>query len=87
MKVQNMRRETDVLLEKHALNKVKENYGKAGQDMPTVKLIATFKDPINLYFLTEMFRARNEVWEHCRSFGLLADSMVRYTFYQICLGV
>jgi len=87
MKVQNMRRETDVLLEKHALNKVKENYGKAGQDMPTVKLIATFKDPINLYFLTDMFRARNEFWEHCRSFGLLADSMVRYTFYQICLGV
>ena len=30
MKVQNMRRETDVLLEKHALNKVKENYGKIG---------------------------------------------------------
>ena len=30
MKVQNMRRETDVLLEKHALNKLKDNYGKAG---------------------------------------------------------
>jgi len=52
-----MNRETDILLEKHSLNKIKEKYGNGDlQQMPTVKLIATFKDDLNLYFLTEMFQ-------------------------------
>ena len=81
MKVTNMRRETDIFMEKHALNKIKENYDKKDTEMPTVKIIATFKDPINLYFLTEMFRSKNEVWEHCRTFGMLQDKFIKYTFY------
>ena len=80
-----MRRETDILMEKHALNKIKENFGKKDEEMPTVKIAATFKDSVNLYFLTEMFRSRNELWEHCRTFGMLQDTTIRYTFYQICL--
>ena len=67
-KVTNMRRENDILLEKHSLNKIKENYEK---EMPTVRILATFKDPLNLYFLTEIFKSKLEIWEHCRSFGLL----------------
>ena len=55
-----MRRETDILLEKHSLNKLRDTYGG---DLPCVKLIATFKNDINLYFLTEMFRSKLEVWE------------------------
>jgi hypothetical protein len=53
--------------------------------MPSVNLIATFKDEINLYFLTEIFKSKNEVWEHCRSFGLLQDNRIRYIFHHICL--
>lgn len=64
-----MRRENDILLEKHSLNKIKEAYGL--NDLPVVHLIATFKDDINLYFLCEMFKGKNEVWEHCRSFGMI----------------
>lgn len=52
--------------------------------MPTVRLIATFKDQINLYFLTEMFKSKCEVWEHCRSMGMLQDEVIRYTFLKIC---
>lgn len=63
-----MRRENDILLEKHSLNKIKEKYSK---EMPSVRILATFKDPINLYFLTEIFKSKLEVWEHCRSFGML----------------
>ena len=55
-----MKRENDVYLEKHSLNKIKEAYAS---DMPSVKLIATFKDMSNLYFLTEMFKSKLEVWE------------------------
>jgi hypothetical protein len=49
-----MNRETDVLLEKHSLNKIKEKYID-DEEMPSVELVATFKDDLNLYFLTEMF--------------------------------
>lgn len=81
-----MNRETDVLMEKHSLNKIRQKYWdeQNPDEMPTVKLIATFKDDINLYFLTEMFQSKNEVWEQCRSFGIVQDNIVRYTFLQIC---
>ena len=74
-------------MEKHALNKIRDAYyKKKGDDhlMPTVRLIATFKDPINLYFLTEMFKGKCEVWEHCRSMGMLQDDVIRFTFFKIC---
>ena len=77
-KVQSMQRETDVIMEKHALNKLKELYST---DMPTVKLIGTFKDEMHLYFLTEMFKSKCEVWEHVRSFGMLSPIRAKYTFY------
>lgn len=89
-----MKRENDILMEKHALNKIRDTYyrkpttAKEQEDeMPTVRLIATFKDEAHLYFVNEMFRSKNEVWEYCRSFGLLEDSLVRYVFYHICKQV
>ncbi len=44
-----MNRQSDILLEKHSLLKIKKEYPN---DMPAVKLITTFKDSLNLYFLT-----------------------------------
>ena len=73
------------MMEKHALNKLKAAYGSSDEAMPSVKLIGTFKDDNDLYFLIEMLS--KEVWENCRSFGLLNDKLIRYTFYQICLSV
>ena len=51
-----MKRENDILSEKHALNKIKEKFydRKNEENMPSVKIIGTFKDKINLYFLTDM---------------------------------
>lgn len=90
MKVKNLRKETDILMEKHALNKIKA-YSKANglkeDEYPAVKLITTFKDEVNLYFLTEMLQCKDELWRHCRTFGLLQDDLIRYTFYQLCLSV
>ena len=67
------------MLEKHSLNKIKDNYPE--HELPTVKLVATFKDPVNLYFLTEMLRSKLEVWEHCRSFGMLSLPLAKYTIF------
>lgn len=39
-------------MEKHALNKIKEAY--SGEPLPTVRLLNTFKDMSNLYFVTEI---------------------------------
>jgi hypothetical protein len=63
-------------MEKHALNKILENHkakGLAWEELPCIKLIGTFKDQSNLYFLTEMLKGKSEVWESCRSFGLVGD--------------
>ena len=82
-------RENDIYMEKHALNKIRDTYYEKSNplSMPAVRLISTFKDPFNLYFLNEMFRSKDEVWEHCRSFGMLDDGFIRHVFYQICLQV
>eukprot|EP00347_Sterkiella_histriomuscorum_P004813 403358994 len=89
-KVKSLRKETDVLMEKHALNKVKLKCRETGipdEDFPVVKLISTFKDESSLYFLTELLPSKDELWEHCRTFGLFDDQQIRYTFYQICKSV
>ena len=85
-KVSSMNRTADILMEKHALNKLWNAYGKEGR-MPCVKLIGTFKDQFNLYFLTEILSHKNELWEHCRSFGLLSNDRARFVFKQICMSV
>jgi len=71
-KVKNIRKETDILMEKHALNKIWERYGK--EEMPSVKLVGTFKDSENLYFIMEMLSQSLELWLFTRNFGLLSHS-------------
>ena len=41
-KVARLRKETDIMMEKEALNKLGSKY--KGEDMPSVKLIGTFRD-------------------------------------------
>jgi len=53
-------------MEKHALNKCFEAFGNR---TPTVKLIGTFKDDFQLYFLMELLKPKLELWEYCRTFG------------------
>jgi len=84
-KVKNLRKETDILMEKHALNKLYDAYKEAG--LPCVKLVGTFKDTENLYFLMELLPQTKELWHFCRNFGLLSDFDCRRTFRAICEAV
>ena len=79
-----MRKETDILMEKHALNKLAERHP---EDLPCVKLIGTFKDAEHLYFLQELLQPKLEVWLACRNYGLLSDSRTREVFRQVCMSV
>ena len=85
-KVQSLHRESDILMEKHALTKVRDAYG-SDNNLPTVRLITTFKDPFNLYFLTELLNHKLELWEHVHAFGMINAELARYTFRQICISV
>jgi serine/threonine protein kinase len=71
-------------MEKHALIKIREN---CDSPLPAVRLATTFKDDLNLYFVTELLNHKFELWEHCRSFGLINPELARFTFRQICLSV
>lgn len=55
-KVKAKRKETDILMEKHALTKIRETYFDENElnqtAMPAVRLVTTFRDDSNLFFLT-----------------------------------
>jgi serine/threonine protein kinase len=55
--------------------------------LPCVRLITTFKDMENLYFVMEMLSSKNEMWLACRNFGMLSDNLTRHTFKEICKAV
>lgn len=78
-RVQSLHKEKDVLMEKHALKTLE------GSDY-VIKLYDTFKDELNLYFVTE-FVEGGELWEKLKSFGLVADSLVRYYFTHLLKAV
>jgi 3-phosphoinositide dependent protein kinase-1 len=83
-KVQNMRREADILMEKHALTKIRDS---STPPLAAVRLVTTFKDSHNLYFLTEVLNHKFELWEHCRSFGMISPDLAKFTLKQICKSV
>ena len=84
-KVARLRKETDIMMEKEALNKLGSKY--KGEDMPSVKLIGTFREGGQLYFIMEYFYKGDEVWEACRTFGLVGFEQCRRTFLEICKSV
>ena len=71
-------------MEKHALTKIRDNLRG---ELPCVRLVTTFKDSFNLYFLTELLNHKNELWENCRSFGMINSELARFTFRAICESV
>ena len=61
-RVNQLRKQADVMMEKHALNRLKDVKG-------VVRLYETFKNDFELYFLTEKVRGK-ELWNYCKVFGL-----------------
>lgn len=73
-KVNRLRKQADVMMEKHALTRLKH--------IPTiVHLYETFKDDLDLYFLTEKVQGV-ELWTLSKVFGL-REIEARYYFKQI----
>jgi 3-phosphoinositide dependent protein kinase-1 len=61
-RVNQLHKQADVMMEKHALTRLK---GVPG----VVQLFETFKNDFELYFLTEKVRGK-ELWSFCKVFGL-----------------
>ena len=70
-KLQQMRKELDILQEKHSLFKVADAFAAAADTphSPAVKLVATFSDEVNVYLLMEMLEGK-ELWTYTRTFGV-----------------
>lgn len=66
-------------MEKDSLLKL---YGEPG----IIKLVTTFKDEHNLYFLME-FCYGGELWEISHGYGVIYDGLARFYFKQICEAV
>lgn len=98
-KVQSVWKEADILREKMALFKLRDEVSKQSERLKTpvipwfVKLVATFNDEVNLYLIMENLQGLKsgsldyEVWEDCWTFGSPSHKVAKYTFYQICLAV
>ena len=61
----------------------KDSLLKLYKEPGIIKLVTTFKDEMNLYFLME-FCYGGELWEISRCYGLIYDGLARYYFKQIC---
>ena len=64
-KANQLRKQADVLMEKHALGRLSDMEG-------VVHLYECFKDDMDLYFLTERIQG-GELWDRCKYFGMPQD--------------
>jgi Serine/threonine protein kinase len=72
-------KEKDILMEKHCL-KVLEDSDYV------IRLYETFKDELNVYFLMEYMEG-GELWEHLKTFGLVAQSLIKYYYCHLLKAV
>ena len=78
-KVTRLRKQNDILMEKHCLNKLKDcEY--------VVQLHETFKDEINVYLLME-FVDGGELWSKIKNCGLFSKDVILYYFCQILKAI
>lgn len=73
-KVTQLRKQADIMMEKHALNRLKDLEG-------VVHLYECFKDTTELYFLYEKLEG-GEIWDRCKIFGM-PEQQMRYFLRQI----
>lgn len=79
MRVKQLRKEKDVLMEKHCLMRLKDN--------PFVpNLYDTFTDDLSLYIVTDLVDG-GELWERVKGFGVFQLSLVKYFMASILKAV
>ncbi|CAG9315561.1 unnamed protein product [Blepharisma stoltei] len=72
-KVTQLRKQADILMEKHVMNRLKDLEG-------VVHLYECFKDSMDLYFLYERVEG-GEIWDRCKIFGM-PEIQMRYFLRQ-----
>ena len=77
-KVERLRKQRDVLMEKHVMLKVKEHEY-------LIKYYSSFKDDMYLYLSYEYING-GDLWSRCIYYGI-CHSLVLYFFKQILLGI
>ena len=78
-KLKRIRKEADILMEKHCLKKL------AGNPY-VIEIYSTFQDELNLYLQFEFVKG-GELWERVKVFGLDSLSLVRFFAGQIVLAM
>ena len=78
-KLKRVRKEADILMEKHCLKKLMGN-------PYAIEIYSTFQDDLNLFVQFE-FAKGGELWELVKIFGLESQSLVTFFFAQILLAV
>jgi serine/threonine protein kinase len=79
MRVEQLRRQEDVLMEKHVMNKVPEHDN-------IIKYHGSYKDEMFLYLLYEYVNG-GELWGKSVINGLPSERLVKYYFLQILEGI
>ena len=79
LRVEQVKRQEDVLMEKHVMNKVPEHEN-------IIKYYGSFKDEMFLYLLYEYVNG-GELWRKSVINGLISERLVKYYFLQILEGI
>lgn len=78
-KVERMRREGDVLMEKHVMSKIEKHEN-------IIKFYGSKKDDFMLYLLYEYVNG-GELWKKCIYYGIPSESLIKYYYKQILTAI
>jgi len=78
-KLKRIRKEADILMEKHCLKKLMGN-------PYVIEIYSTFQDDLNLFLQFEFMKG-GELWEKVKVFGLDSLALVRFFMAQIILAI
>ena len=79
MRVENLKKQEDVLMEKHVMNKITEHKN-------IIKFYGSNKDEMFLYMLYEYVNG-GELWQKCVVYGLPSEKLIKFYFLQVLDGI
>jgi serine/threonine protein kinase len=79
MRVEQLRKQEDVLMEKHVMEKMSQHEN-------IIKYYGSAKDETMLYILYEYVNG-GELWKRCMVYGLQSLQLIKYYFIQLLKGV
>jgi serine/threonine protein kinase len=79
MRVEQLRKQEDVLMEKHVMNKITEHEN-------IIKFYGSNKDEVHLYILYEYVNG-GELWKKTVVYGITSNKLIKYYFKQVLDGI